>query len=84
MIHGIVQGVFFRANTQNEALRLGLSGWVRNTPDGAVEAVAQGDQEVLEAFIAWCKRGPAHARVDAVEASWEEANGDLSGFHIRH
>lgn len=83
-IHGRVQGVFFRANTQNEAEGLGLVGWVRNTADGGVEAVAEGERAPLEAFVAWCRKGPAHARVDRVDVSWEAAQGGLSGFQIRY
>ena len=83
-IRGRVQGVFFRANTQREALRLGLTGWVRNTPDGGVEAEAEGAREALEAFVAWCRRGPEHAVVDRLDAAWGRAEGLHRGFQIRY
>lgn len=84
MIHGRVQGVFFRANTQREATGLGLSGWVRNTPDGCVEAAACGDRSRLEAFVAWCRRGPEKALVQRVDVSWESCDEASDGFHIRY
>ena len=77
-ISGRVQGVFFRANTQKEAARLKLKGWVRNLPDGGVEAVAEGPPESLDAFVAWCRRGPELARVDDVEVSRGAASGPAS------
>lgn len=83
-ISGRVQGVFFRANTQKEAIRLGLKGWVRNTEDGGVETVAQGTREKLEAFIAWCRKGPPSAMVDNVQVGWEEAQETFSGFSVRY
>lgn len=84
IVHGRVQGVFFRANTQREAQRLGLSGWVRNLPDGSVEAVAEGERPILEELIAWCRRGPEHALVEEVELLWEEPQGERPGFRIAH
>ncbi|MDJ0621493.1 MAG: acylphosphatase [Desulfocapsaceae bacterium] len=65
-IEGRVQGVFFRDSTRSEAIRLGLNGWVRNTRDGAVEAVFQGDEESLNNIQVWLKKGPPHARVEQV------------------
>ncbi len=77
LISGRVQGVYFRAYAQDEARGLGLRGWVRNLPDGRVEAVAQGDPAQLKAFEAWCRRGPSHARVQDVvvveeDVEWTE------------
>ncbi len=66
-ICGLVQGVSYRANAQHAARQLGVMGWVRNLPSGDVEAVAEAAPEVLERFVTWCRRGPAGARVDAVE-----------------
>ena len=83
MIHGFVQGVYFRANTQREAINLGLRGWVRNTEDGCVEAMAAGDRQKLNEFISWCRRGPAAARVDHIDISWEGGEGLSDGFHVR-
>lgn len=77
-IHGRVQGVWFRESMRLEAERLNVAGWVRNTPDGAVEAVVQGPHDAVEAIIEWARRGPPQARVDRVEIG--EAHGDFTGF----
>ncbi len=66
-IHGRVQGVFFRQSTREKARELGLSGWVKNMPDGTVEALATGPENVINELIAWCEQGPAYARVDKVD-----------------
>jgi len=83
-IRGRVQGVFFRHYTQEEALRRGLRGWVRNLPDGRVEAVFQGKEEDIEGMILWCHRGPPLAFVRDVEVSWEEPDPDLKGFRVAY
>ena len=80
LVSGIVQGVAFRFSTAAEAGRLGLAGWVRNLPDGRVEALAEGPRQRVEALAAWCWRGPPAARVSKVEVTWEPALGDLQGF----
>lgn len=77
-IHGRVQGVWFRESMRAEAERLDVSGWVRNTPDGAVEAVVQGSAVAIEAMLEWARTGPPLARVDRVEVS--ETQGQYSGF----
>ncbi len=82
-ITGLVQGVFFRVHTRDEARRLGLAGWVRNLPDGSVEAVAEGPRAALEQLAAWCHRGPPGAAVEQVEQSWAEPTGEHGGFSIR-
>ena len=79
---GAVQGVFFRSETEQQAQRLGLSGWVRNLPDGRVEAVFEGDPDSVDRMVHWARRGPSQARVTAVEVSEEPVEG-LSGFGIR-
>jgi len=81
-ISGRVQGVFYRASTQEEALRLGLSGWVRNLPDGRVEAYAVGPRESLQCLHTWCQQGPPQARVDQLEAQWGPPSSE-EGFNIR-
>jgi acylphosphatase len=81
LIEGRVQGVWFRESMRREAERLGVTGWVRNTPDGAVEAVVQGSDEAVDALLAWAHRGPPQARVDHVEIG--EADGRFSGFEKR-
>lgn len=81
-IEGKVQGVFFRESARIEASRLGLTGWVRNRSDGAVEAVAEGAPESLEEFIRWCHRGPQQARVMGVERADGEATGQYRLFIV--
>ncbi|HYC35504.1 MAG TPA: acylphosphatase [Usitatibacter sp.] len=81
VIDGHVQGVFFRESMRREAERLGVAGWVRNTREGTVEAVAHGEVAAVEALIAWARRGPDHARVAGVRV--EEAVGDFTGFEKR-
>jgi len=80
-ITGAVQGVCFRAATRDLARSLGVAGWVRNTPDGAVEALLQGEVERVERLLAWFRHGPAGARVDAVEVEWEEPARE-AGFRV--
>lgn len=82
IISGKVQGVFFRAHTKSIADRLGVKGWVRNLPDGRVEAVFEGERDSVEEVIEWCWRGPPAARVTNVEVSWEKFKGDFSSFKI--
>jgi acylphosphatase len=82
VVHGYVQGVFFRDTTHREAQRRGISGWVCNRPDGAVEAVFEGEPEAVAAMVDWCEGGPRGADVERVETSEEEPEG-LSGFDIR-
>jgi len=81
-IYGRVQGVAFRFYTQNEARRLGLTGWVRNNPDGSVRMVAEGDPAVLDVFCAWTAHGPDHARVDRQEVFRSQATGAFDDFII--
>lgn len=82
LVFGDVQGVFFRANAQSEAGRLGLKGWVRNLPDGSVEVVAEGEKEKLETMLQWCSRGPAGASVSRIEHEWTEATGQFRDFRV--
>ncbi|GAB4547510.1 MAG: acylphosphatase [Thermodesulfovibrionia bacterium] len=83
-VNGIVQGVFFRASTRDVARRLGLTGWVRNIPDGSVEAVFEGDRDKVEEAIRWCHKGPPGARVTDVDEEWLEYRGEFSDFDIRY
>jgi acylphosphatase len=80
-IAGRVQGVFYRASARAEADRLGLRGFVRNESDGSVYAEAEGEREALDRFVAWCRVGPAHARVDHVEIREGEPQGRV-GFKV--
>jgi len=82
-ITGGVQGVSYRASTRAAAHALGLTGWVRNEPDGSVTAWAQGPRAKLEALIAWCQEGPQYASVKTVETTWSEEDPGLTGFEVR-
>ena len=83
-VYGYVQGVAFRASTRHEASRLGISGWVRNLPDGAVEALFEGEKKAVEQMLAWCHQGPLGARVTNVEIVSEPYTGEFQSFEIRY
>ena len=82
VVRGRVQGVFYRASAQQEALALGLTGEVCNLPDGAVEAVVEGERRAVDDFIAWCKRGPPHARVEDVKVKLGFCRDEFRTFTI--
>jgi acylphosphatase len=82
IVSGRVQGVFFRDSTRREAERLGVTGWVRNRPDGTVEAVFEGDDDAVRRAVDFVRDGPPHARVEDVEVVDEEPQG-LSRFEVR-
>ncbi len=82
LVSGRVQGVFFRDHTQRWASSLSLSGWVRNVLDGRVEVVVEGDKEKIEKLIAKLKLGPPMAEVIHLEVSWDEYQGEFTGFRI--
>ncbi|NPA15134.1 MAG: acylphosphatase, partial [Deferribacteres bacterium] len=75
---------WYRATARDVARRLGLTGWVRNLPDGRVEIVAEGDKEALNEFIKWCWEGPPLARVDDVKVVWEPYTGEFDTFYVRY
>jgi acylphosphatase len=81
-VRGRVQGVFFRASTRQHARALGVDGWVRNRPDGSLEAVFEGAPDAVEAALAFCRSGPPGARVLDVEVTAEEPRDEL-GFSVR-
>ena len=81
-IAGRVQGVFFRAHTADRARQRGVVGFVRNLPDGRVEAVFEGDAPAVEEMVAWCHQGPPRARVERVKVQWEEPRGEFAEFQI--
>jgi acylphosphatase len=83
VVTGRVQGVCFRQATREAAVRLGLRGWVRNLPDGRVEAEAEGAREAVEALVAFCRRGPEAARVDHLQVSWLEGPGGVGPFEVQ-
>ncbi len=81
VVHGRVQGVFFRDTVRRDALAAHVSGWVRNNRDGTVEAVFEGNAGAVERLVAFCRRGPRGARVDRVDVFDEEPE-DLSGYSV--
>ena len=81
-VTGRVQGVWFRESCREQALAAGVTGWVRNLSDGRVEAVLEGPPAAVERVVAWCREGPARARIDAVEVLAEQPVGE-HGFHVR-
>ena len=83
LISGIVQGVGYRWSCNREARSIGLTGWVRNLPDGRVEAVLQGTREQVERMIKWCYRGPSEAQVSDIAVTYEDALEDFRDFGIR-
>jgi acylphosphatase len=82
VVGGVVQGVFFRGTCRREALNRGVVGWVRNNPNGDVEAVFEGSPAAVDGLIGWMRHGPRHAHVESVDVSMEAPEG-LSGFWIR-
>jgi acylphosphatase len=82
IVHGEVQGVFFRDSTRDEAERRGVAGWVTNRSDGAVEAVFEGEPDAVAALVSFCREGPSRASVSRVEEEQEEPEG-LDGFSVR-
>ena len=84
IVYGYVQGVFFRAFVSRRARELGLTGYVCNLPEGAVEVQAEGERDKLKELIGYLKVGPPGARVEKVVTNWSEYTGSYSGFRIRH
>ena len=83
IISGRVQGVFFRRAAAEQARLLGITGWVRNLPDGAVELVGEGKRRNLELMLAWAHTGPPYARVDAAQAQWGQCQDEFLQFEVR-
>ncbi len=81
-IYGRVQGVFFRSTMRDVARGLGVKGWVRNLPDGSVEAVVEGEREKVEKVVEWAHQGPPLAKVQRVEVQWEDYKGEFEDFRI--
>jgi acylphosphatase len=82
VVHGLVQGVFFRDSVQRRARASGVWGWIRNNLDGTVEAVFEGEPTAIERLVAFCREGPRGARVDRVEVTDEVPEG-LHGFELQ-
>lgn len=83
LVSGSVQGVFFRDSARRKAEELDLAGWVKNLPDGRVEAVFEGPSGSVREMVGWCESGPSHADVEDVEVEYCEAGADLRGFEVR-
>lgn len=84
IVSGRVQGVFFRSETQDEAHRQNVTGWVRNLPDRSVEAVFEGEKDRVDALIEFCRMGPPGARVAKVAVAWENYTGEFKIFSISY
>jgi acylphosphatase len=82
VVHGNVQGVFFRDSTSDEAESKGVAGWVRNRDDGTVEAVFEGEPDAVEALVEFCRSGPSKADVERVDVEDEEPEG-IGSFSVR-
>jgi acylphosphatase len=82
VVSGRVQGVFFRDSVRRRAEAVGVAGWVRNTPEGTVEAVFEGDPGAVDELVEFCRRGPSRAEVTSVDVEEEQPEG-LSGFDVR-
>jgi acylphosphatase len=82
IVHGVVQGVFFRQTTRMEAARLGVAGTVRNQPDGTVRVVGEGEDGALCDLLSWLEHGPERARVDRVDVEWSLPRDEVSDFRI--
>jgi len=82
IVSGRVQGVYFRGNTRNEAKKYGVNGWVRNLPDGRVEAVFEGEKEDVDKAIEFVEHGPSYAKVTDLELEWQDYTGEFKDFRI--
>jgi acylphosphatase len=83
-VTGRVQGVYFRYAVEKEARDHGITGWVRNLPDGRVEGIFEGDEPGVQEILAYCRKGPQYAKVDHVEVREEPFRGEFPGFEIRY
>lgn len=83
-IEGKVQNVGFRHFTKINAQEVGVHGWVKNLPDGRVEAVFEGPEDHVDEMVARCEEGPGSSRVDEVDFEWEEATGEFDSFQVKH
>ncbi len=84
IISGRVQGVWFRANTKNKAEQLGITGWVRNTDDGKVEALFEGEDDLIKEMLEWCKHGPTTAKVTDVKVKKNPDQDEYNSFLIKY
>jgi acylphosphatase len=84
VVSGKVQGVFFRAETQEKAKDLGVFGWVKNLAEDRVEAVFEGERDKVEQMVKWAEKGPSGAVVSDLNVVWEEYQAEFNGFEIRY
>lgn len=84
IVQGLVQGVWFRASTRAEAVRIGVGGWVRNLPDGTVEALFEGETKKVEEIVGWCHKGPPGAHVTKVNVTWGPSRNEFVRFDVRY
>ena len=84
MISGHVQGIWFRVNTEERANKLNIKGWIRNNPDGTVEAIFEGEESKLKEVLGFCKHGPEAARVDKIEEEWSNCRSKFKEFEIKY
>jgi len=83
-VSGEVQGVFFRSNVRSKAMLREIRGWVRNLPDGRIEAIFEGNKDGVEEVIEFCRKGPEGARVNNVEVKWEKPTSGFRDFEVRY
>jgi acylphosphatase len=81
-VAGQVQGVFFRSSVREQAYETGLKGWIRNLSDGRVEAVFEGEREIVERLVHFCRQGPPRARVSGIQVFWEPYSGEFTHFGL--
>ena len=84
VVSGRVQGVFFRQNTLNKAKELGVFGWVKNLPDGKLEAVFEGEKKKVEEIVNWAEKGPASVEVSDIKVKWQGYKGEFKGFKLKY
>ena len=82
-VSGVVQGVFFRHHTREQAVRLGVTGWVRNLPDGRVEVLVEGEDEAVDRLVAYCRKGPPGAQVTRIQIDVEKWTGEFKDFAVK-
>jgi acylphosphatase len=84
LVSGRVQGVFFRSETSYEAEKQGVKGWIRNLPDGKVEAIFEGEEESVKELVEFCRQGPRGAKITKVDVKWENYKGEFRSFEIKY
>ena len=82
LVNGQVQGVFFRYETRNYAKKFNVMGWVRNLPDGRVEALFEGEKNDVQKLVEFCRKGPIGARVESVDVQWSDYKGEFNSFRV--